>query len=391
MAQGRETGYPTVLFAGGGTGGHLMPGLSVAAELRRRIPGSRPVFVGTSGELERGVVELCGFEFHPLPSLKWPGTALGAPSWAFRSVSGLLGARKLVQRIQPDLVVSLGGHAALAPSLAARLSNIPLVILEQNAYPGKANRILSWWAREVHAPWPGIETFFAYPDRVHVTGNPVRRELNRAPDRRLAARFGLSPRKKTLFVMGGSQGAWFINQTVLEALPRFDEHSSWLQILHSTGKGTFDRVREAYRRSKIQAAVLPFIDDMASAYAAASLVVCRAGGTTLAELTLLGVPAVLIPLPSATDDHQRHNAFRLAQKGAALLMTQAELAPDRLADVVVDLLSHEPRLARMRAASMSLGCPMATGNVVTRICGMVRVDPLTEGAEVLPASFARGG
>jgi len=380
----------TVLFAGGGTGGHLMPGLSVGAELRRRMPESRAVFVGTSGELERDMVESRAFEFHALPSPKWIGSA-AAPRWALRSVGGLLGARKLVQRIQPDIVVSLGGHAALAPSLAGRLADVPLVIMEQNAYPGKANRLLSWWAQEVYAPWPGTETFFAYPDRVHITGNPVRRDLGPSYNRRLAVRFGLSPRKKTLFVTGGSQGARFINRTVIEALPQLENEAAWLQILHSAGRGGYEEVRAAYARSKLQAAVFPFIDDMASAYAVAGLALCRAGGTTLAELTVQGVPAVMIPLPTAANDHQRRNASRLAGEGAALMVDQADLTPERLADTIVRLLRNEPLLTRMREASVRLGFPTATRNVVSRLCNLLRDDSRSGRATPVAASFADGG
>jgi len=380
----------TVLFAGGGTGGHLMPGLTVAAELKRCFPESRQVFVGSTKAIERSMVERHGFEFHALPSAKRPSSPLGAPAWTARMVGGLLGARKLIHKIQPNVVVSLGCYAAFAPSLAARLAGVPLVIMEQNAYPGKTNRLLSWWADEVYAPWRGTEAYFAYPDRVQVTGNPVRGDLRRVHNRRLANEFGLSPRKKTLLVMGGSQGARFINQTMAKALDRLEREAvSWLQVLHSTGEADLEETRAAYERSGMQATVLPFIEDMSTAYAVASLAVCRAGGTTLAELTTQGVPAILIPLPIAANDHQRRNAARLAGLGAAVLVDQSDLTAARLADAVLNVLRNDRLISGMRNASIKIGCPEAARNVVSRLCGVLQNG--SRQAEPLVAPFVEGG
>lgn len=358
----------TVLFAGGGTGGHLMPGLSVAEELRRCFPSrSRMVFVGTANPLERRMVEARGFEFLPLPSLKLARSPLALPRWVARSAGGLLAAKRLMERLRPDVVVSLGGYAAVAPSLAAAVCDVPMAVMEQNAVPGKTNRILSWWARQVYAPWPGTETLFAHPDRVRVTGNPVRADLLRRRSREPAVSFGLSPRKKTLLVMGGSQGAQAINRAVIAALPALEQESAWLQILHSAGEAGYKDTVAAYAGRTIQAAVLPFIADMASAYALCDLAFCRAGGTTLAELTAVGLPAVLAPLPTAAHDHQRRNAALVAGAGAALPVEQADLAEGRLAPILLKLLRDEPRLALMRAASLRLGCPGATEDVAGRI------------------------
>jgi len=374
-----------IVFAGGGTGGHLMPGLSVARALRARSPRCAVAFVGTSRPLEREIVERSGFEYYALPSTRLPKSALGAPNWAMRSVGGLLGARKLMGRLRPDVVVSLGGHAALAPSLAARLAGAPLVIMEQNAYPGKANRLLSWWAEEVYAPWSGTDSFFAYPDRVYVTGNPVRAEFRGECDSRRASAFGLDPRRKTLLVMGGSQGAEALNRCVADALPLLAGEASWLQILHSAGATGYERTTAAYRRSPIRAAVFPFIEDMAAAYGAASLAVCRAGGTTTAELTARGLPAILVPLPFAANDHQRRNAARLAAGGAAIILDQKDLTPHRFVKVVTNLLGNESLLGRMRKASRRLGCPVATTTVLKRICHVVEGHALPREYESLAA------
>ncbi|MGD1000552.1 MAG: undecaprenyldiphospho-muramoylpentapeptide beta-N-acetylglucosaminyltransferase [Candidatus Brocadiia bacterium] len=368
MGKGIEAKRFTGIFAGGGTGGHLMPGLSVAAELRRAYPDtSRLYFVGTSNSLERRLVESHGFDFLSLPSLKLAASPAALPRWIMRLTGGLVEATRLIRRLRPDAVVSLGGYAAVAPSLAAALCRVPMAVMEQNAVPGKTNRLLSWWAREVYAPWPGIESFFAYPERVHVTGNPVREDLPRRRSPHLAGQFGLNPHKCTLLVMGGSQGAQTINRAVVAALPELETESEWLQILHSTGQSGYEETAAAYAGRKIQSAVLPYVEDMASAYALCELALCRAGGTTLAELTTLGVPAVLVPLPIAANDHQRRNASLVAGAGAALLMEQADFAMGRLAATLVGLLRNDECLARMRAASLRLGRPNATKNVAERL------------------------
>jgi UDP-N-acetylglucosamine--N-acetylmuramyl-(pentapeptide) pyrophosphoryl-undecaprenol N-acetylglucosamine transferase len=372
MDEGIEMKRFTVIFAGGGTGGHLMPGLSVAEELRRANPyTSRIHFVGTTNPLERRLVESRQFDFLPLPSLRMTGSPAALPRWVMRSAGGLVEATRLVRRLQPDAVVSLGGYAAVAPSLAAALCGVPMAIMEQNALPGKTNRLLSWWAREVYAPWPGIESFFAYPERVHVTGNPVREDLPRRHSSFGAAQFGLSPRKRTLLVMGGSLGAQTVNRAVVAALPELEAESDWLQILHGTGQTSYEETVAAYAGRKIQSAVLPYVEDMAAAYALCDLALCRAGGTTLAELTTLGVPAVLVPLPSAANDHQRRNASLVAGAGAALLMEQADFAKGTLAATLIGLLRNTECLARMRAASLRLGRPNATKNVAERLISLM--------------------
>lgn len=380
----------TVLFAGGGTGGHLMPGLSVAQELRRRFGDScRVVFAGSTKALEPKLVGGYGFEFVALPSMKRPGEARAVPAWLGRCAGGLLGARRLMTRLRPNLVVSLGGYAALAPGLAAAVSDVPLAVMEQNSIPGKVNKVLSKWAEEVYVPWPRMEKLFPHPERVFVTGNPIRDDLIGERNRRKAERFGLSPNKRTLLVMGGSQGSRFLNRVVLDALPQFEAEANWFQVLHSTGDVEHANVRAAYERSRVQAEAKPFIDDMASAYASCDLVLCRAGGTTLAELTALGVPAVLAPLPTAANDHQRSNASRVAGEGAAFIVEEKEVQPAQLAGIVLSLLRNEACLSRTRAASLRLGRPNATRAVADRLVRMVP-SAAVSGKATPPATVMAG-
>jgi UDP-N-acetylglucosamine--N-acetylmuramyl-(pentapeptide) pyrophosphoryl-undecaprenol N-acetylglucosamine transferase len=361
-----------VLFAGGGTGGHLMPGIAVARELARRFRRSRIAFAGTSKSLERRLVEGHGFAFVDLPSLKFDGSPLTAPRWALRAANGGWAAARLLRRFRPSLVVSLGGYAALAPSLMAALGRLPVVVMEQNAVPGKASRLLSWWAREVYVPWPGGEARFPHPERVHVTGTPVRCERHGRRNRQLAGRFGLNPRKRTLLVTGGSQGAAYINGCITGALDRFEAEASWLQILHHAGEGHAATVRAAYEGRKIEAAVLPYIDDMMAAWALCDLAFCRDGGTSLAEVTALGVPAVLVPLPTAAHDHQRHNAAVLVREGAALLAEEPDRGGAELAEMLIGLLRDEARLYAMEERALRIGRPAAAAKVVDRMVTVMR-------------------
>jgi len=380
----------TVLFAGGGTGGHLMPGLSVAEELRR-LHGERvrAVFAGTQEGMERGLVEARGFEFAGLANMRFSRTLLGMPRWAFRSAGGLVAARRLVGRLSPDVVVSLGGHAALAPSLAGVLANRPLALMEQNAIPGKTNRWLSWWATEAYAPWPGIERLFARPERVRVTGNPVRAEILRRPSREeAAAAFGLDPAKRTLLVLGGSLGALAVNRAVAEALPHLEAEADRIQILHSAGRTGFEEARAACRGRRLCAVTRPFIEEMGAAYAVCDLALCRAGGTTLAELTALGVPALLVPLPSAANDHQRRNAQVLAGAGGALIFEQEDLDGRRLAAFVLNLMENPLALSRMRAASLTLGRPHAAAEIARRLTDLLPGGTAPVG---VPAAAGIGG
>jgi len=371
MLNGDDRRGITVLFAGGGTGGHLMPGISVAQELLRRRPGARVIFVGSGRPLERELVERHSLEFVELPSLRLPGSPASTPGWFYRAAHGIGSGIRLLARLDPDIVVSLGSYAAVAPGIAAAIRGIPLVILEQNAVPGRANKFLSWWAREVYVPWPGCEASFAHVERVFVTGNPVRSDLHISRSRHLATRFGLSPRKRTLLVLGGSQGARFLNDAMVALLPRFDRESSWLQVLHSTGSAQYESVRAAYAAHRVQASLHPFIEDMAAAYGSCDLALCRGGGTTLAELASLGVPAVVVPLPHATNDHQRRNCAMLAAQGGIIVVEQDDTDVAEIGEVMIRLLRDDRLRAQMRCALLRVGRPAAAARVVDRILEVV--------------------
>lgn len=366
-----------VIFGGGGTGGHLTPGLSVAEEIRRRFHDADILFLGTGKDLEAHMVCSNGFRLERTSASQLQSGARHLPQFAANLCIGLGEALRLIGRFKPDLVVGLGGYASAAPVIAARLRGLPVLLLEQNSIPGRANRLLARWADEVDCQWKYSADYFPQPTKVAVTGNPIRqRVLTQAAasqdgegDKRdeMLKLFGLSWGKKTLLVAGGSQGARAINEAVIASLPQFERLADSLQIVHCTGLLDFDLVKAAYAISPLQAHVCSFLDDMGSAYAVADLAVCRAGATTIAELTAVGVPAILIPYPFAADNHQHWNACILADKGAAVLLPQSEGMAEKFTKLVAEMISDPVWLGEMRKASKRLGVPDAAHRVVDRI------------------------
>lgn len=365
---------PSFLFCGGGTGGHLTPGLSVAEEIKRRLPEARLVFAGTGRQGEREWVLRHGFDFVQTPSAPWGAGLVRSPRFVVSNAAGFFASMLGQSRLAPRAVIGLGGYGALAPGVAAAAMKRPLVLLEQNAVPGKANRLLSRWAREVYCAWEASADRLRHPERAVATGNPIRRALREGADGDPAERFGLDPRKRTLFVMGGSQGAAAVNRAVAEGLGGLRDCADWLQVLHSTGQATYEEVRAAYQTSGLRHCVMPFIQDMASAYAVADLVLCRAGGTSLAEISAAGLPALVVPLPFAAHDHQRANARLFEGAGAAVAVEQDALTPAETVGLVKRIMGDSEKLAKMAEASRRAGRPDAAERVVDRLLAVAEAD-----------------
>lgn len=349
-----------ILFAGGGTAGHVFPSLAVARALVALDPSVEPVFAGTEERLEGRLVPEAGFRLHhvkalPVPRRLSPGL--------FKVPGGL---REAVRRCEEILreegavaAATFGGYVSFPVSRAAAKLGRPLVIHEQNAVPGLANRFAARWASKIAVTFPGSAERFPHPDKVVVTGNPVRDEML-ALDldaRRAEARrgFGLDPDVTTLLVFGGSQGARSLNRAAVRS------HGLWsapsqLQILHAAGSVLHGEAAAAWEKARDRGSgprvrCVDFIDDMGAAYAAADIVVCRAGATSIAELTALGRPSVLVPYPHATRDHQMHNARALAQVGGAQVIEDGELSGRRLVDAVEPWIADaDARAAASRAA-----------------------------------------
>ena len=352
-----------MIIAGGGTGGHLFPGLAVAETLAGQGEAT-VLFVGSAYGLEATAIPQTRFPFRALALRGVRGRGLrGVLGFAWHLPVTLLQSWRIIGAFQPTLVLGLGGYGSVPVALAAWLRRIPLVLLEQNAHPGLANRILARLARKVCTTYPESARFFPAGKALH-TGNPVRQlSCARSP---ASDRF-------TIFAFGGSQGAHTINRALVDAAATLAAHVAGLRIIHQTGAADAAWVRKRYREMRADAEVLEFVQDMSAAYGRADLVICRAGATTLAEVTALGKPAILVPYPFAADDHQRKNAEVLRGRGAAQLILNAELSGERLAACVLDLIHDRERLRAMAAAAKQLAVPAATERVIT-VCRQVEAE-----------------
>lgn len=343
-----------MLIAGGGTGGHLFPGIALAEEVSTRHPANSVVFIGTTRGLEARVVPQAGFTFEAIRSQGLNGVGLRKLLLGLLTVPvSLFQSWRLLLKYKPDVVVGVGGYSSGPVVLAAWLMGIPTAVQEQNALPGLTNRMLSRIAKAVFVAFEEAKTFFP-SGKVHVIGNPIRRALlenflrSHAPHNK----FGV-------LVFGGSLGAKGLNARVLEALPHLAALKDDLVFVHQTGKADVDAVKAGYAGLGFTAEVTDFIDNMSGAYANADLVICRAGATTVAELTICKKAAVLVPFPAATNDHQAVNAKALVDSGAALMFRESELTGQALADIVADLKAHPERLKKMEKAAGLLGRPEA--------------------------------
>ena len=349
----------SVLIAGGGTGGHLFPGLAVAGELRRREPGVQIAFVGTARGLESRAVPQAGYPLDVIRSAGLKGKSAGA---RLRGVSTLplsvVDAWRVISRRRPDLVIGVGGYSSGPVVLLAALRGIPTMVLEQNATPGLTNRLLAPWVRAAAVTYDAALPHFK--GKGFVSGNPVRAEFleDRPASRRSAA--------PAVLVLGGSQGAHAINLAVAAAVPEVVAVHRGLTLVHQTGERDAATMRDAYARAGIAARVEPFLDDVAGEMRAADLVIGRAGATSLAELAAIGRAALLVPFPAATDDHQRKNADVLVAGGAARVIDERELTGRRLATEVSGLLAEPATLAGMGVAMKAFARPHAAADIVDR-------------------------
>ena len=364
MAAGR-----TILIAGGGTGGHLMPALAIATRLRERHPQLEPVLLGATRGIEATLLPTRDFRYHLLPveplyrKQWWKNVRL--PLMATRVLRQL--ARVFAEE-RPVAVLGTGGYASGPAVWLAARRGIPAAVQEQNAFPGLATRILARRVNEVYLGLPEARTRLRFGPRtvVYDTGNPIP-PPDPARRERALARFGLAGRAKpVLLITGGSQGALAINEAV----------AAWIEaggareytVLWATGRGTYDRFVALHRPPDVQ--VFGFLDPIADAYAVADLAVARAGMMTGAELCAWGIPSILIPLPTAAEDHQRFTAEALAGAGAAAMLEQRHLTAQSFAGMVRDLVGDPARLGAMAAAARSRGKPHAADEIVARLVAL---------------------
>ncbi len=353
-----------VLIAGGGTGGHVYPGIAVAEELARTRKDAEIVFVGTRRGLEAQAVPEAGFRIRytwsrGLPRRawwRWPAAVLG-------NLVGFLQALWVVATEKPDVVLGTGGYVSGPVTLAAWLLGRPIVLQEQNSVPGLANRWLAQIADEVHLSFVEARSYFRRRDHLKVTGNPIREHILGGDRPSALQEFGLTPGRPTVFVFGGSRGAHRINEAALEAMRRLKDRVN-VQFILQTGREDFDWAGSVVEQERLPARVLPYLRRIHQAYAAADLVVCRSGAMTLAEIAACGTPAILVPYPHAAHDHQAVNAANLVDRGAAAMILDRELTGERLAQEIAHWLADRQALSRMSANARTFARPDAAARIV---------------------------
>lgn len=362
----------SIVFAGGGTGGHLYPGLAIAEAIKTRKADAVITFIGTKDKIEARVVPATGFGFIPITVVGFRRRlALSNVFFPFIFLKALAQSFYHLRRIRPSVVVGTGGYVSGPPLLVATWLGIPTLVQEQNSYPGVTTRMLAKRATQIHITFPESIKYFARRNQVFISGNPTRASIGRISREDGARKFDCDPAKKTICVFGGSLGAASINAAAALAIQQWKSHH--IQVVWQTGPSEYEtvigstEVRKAIDEGIVK--VYPFIDAMEYAYAASDLAVCRAGATTLAELTRAGLPSVLIPYPHAAADHQTVNARTMESAGAAIVCADSD-AREKLGGIVTALIAGTQQLRTMADAARSLGKPEAAGTIAEAVLGL---------------------
>lgn len=359
---------PRFIISGGGTGGHIYPAIAIANELKLRFPESEILFVGAKDKMEMQKVPQAGY---PIEGL-WISGIQRKITWSnlmfpIKFVSSLLKSRKIIKRFKPDVVIGTGGFASGAVVKVAQQMGLPTLIQEQNSYPGITNKMLSAQARAICVAYEGLDKFFP-KDKIVFTGNPVRQDLLDVNNRRQDAlqHFGLDPNKKTLLVLGGSLGARRINQLIKSELDNTLQQN--IQLIWQCGKLYHDEYQKYNQSTQVQ--VLPFIDRMDLAYAAADLIISRAGASSVSELSIVGKPTIFIPSPNVAEDHQTKNAQAIADKNGAVLIKESAL-DEQFASQFLQLVNEDEWSEKLSKNIKKLAKPNATKDIVDQVVGML--------------------
>ncbi len=351
-----------VIIAGGGTGGHLFPGLAVAEELLHRRPGSEILFVTGHRRIESEILDRYGFSQLSIDveGLKGRGYIKGMVA-IWRLPHALFQSFRIIRMRAPQLVVGVGGYSSGPVCLAAKIMGIPTAIHEQNTIPGFTNRVLSRIVDKVLISFDESSNYFLGRP-VRLTGNPVRKELLTDTHRH-----NDTAKVFTVLVTGGSQGALAINNAAVKAMAIMKAEGKAFRVIHQTGETDFTRMKAEYATAGIQSEIHPFIRDMARAYSEADIVVSRAGATTISELAALGIPSILIPFPYATNRHQEINARVLVDTGGAEILLQKDLSGERLADILMGYMNNRTALNKMGEQAIQKGLPNAASAIVDQL------------------------
>lgn len=352
-----------VIISGGGTGGHIFPALSIAGEIRARMPEAEILFVGALGKMEMERVPAAGFPIMGLPVIGMP-RKLSPKIFLFlwKLFLSMREARRIIRDFKPDVAVGVGGFASGPVLKAAVRKKVPAILQEQNSYAGVTNKLLAAKVRRVCVAYPGMEKYFP-AGKIILTGNPVRQSLMEPVDRKVALNaFGLVSTGPVILIIGGSLGARTLNESVMANLALIA--GSDVQLIWQTGKIYYREMTErlkAFHPENLK--ILEFLSDMNLAYGAADLVISRAGAGTISEICLLGKPSVLVPSPNVAEDHQTKNAMALVERNAAVLVKDSE-ANEKLLQAAFDLVKDRNRLEMLSASALQLARPDATARIV---------------------------
>lgn len=363
-----------VVISGGGTGGHIYPGIAIANKIKELQPEAEITFVGVKKRIEEKIVPREGYPLHTIQVQYLPRRP-GLRTFTFFTslVIGLLQSLWFLKRYQPRVVVGTGGYVSGPVVYAAHLLGIPTLIQEQNSYPGITTRLLAGKADEIHLAFTEALAYFRKiknQEKFRITGNPIRLATELPPRGPALQQFGLDARHRTLFLFGGSQGASALNHALRDALPLLTPE---IQIIWQTGEADFEAIRQACAGLAQRIFVAPFIYNMMDAYAAATLVLCRAGAITIAELVQLGIPAIFVPLPTAAEGHQEKNARVLVQAQAAAMILQQDLTGQVLQETIEALIFDEPKLQQFRENLRLFHHPHAAETIAQRVLELAQI------------------
>jgi UDP-N-acetylglucosamine--N-acetylmuramyl-(pentapeptide) pyrophosphoryl-undecaprenol N-acetylglucosamine transferase len=384
-----------LVIAGGGTGGHLFPGLALAEELLARGSGHSVLFLGSRGGIEERILPLHSYRYELLPSLKGGFFNFSGPSKLWLGCRGYLQARRSLLNFNADAVVGLGGYASALPVLAAWGIEVPRLIIELNVIPSKTNRYLAAFSDEISAQFPECAKHFSKPLRVRHMGNPLRKKILDAAKLTVQRNTSLreTPAEPTLLVIGGSQGAKALNDIAIKAWPRLKQAVPGIRMILVAGREDEQRCVEAFAAHNIRGSVVGFVEAMEDLYIQADVVLARSGAASLAEIAAFSLPSILIPYPHAADDHQVENAKVYAERGAGWMMIQKEVEVERLAQRVADAVLQPERRRKMSVAAHSLAMLDAARDTADRLIemgtGMVRAGAGTQSKSKVPSQIVR--
>lgn len=368
MKEQMNSRQPKVIISGGGTGGHIFPAIAIADALKKRYPQADILFIGAKNRMEMDRVPKAGY---PIEGLWISGfkreLSLDNLSFPFKLISSMINARKILKRFKPDVVVGVGGFASGPTMKTAASMNIPIVIQEQNSYPGITNKIVAKKASKICVAYDNMDQWFP-KDKIVLTGNPLRNNIVPMDDRKNEGMeyFGLNPEKKTILLVGGSQGALGINRGISAQLSSFKEND--YQLIWQTGKHYYDRAVQEVADNGLQDRIkcTVFIDRMDLAYSVADVVISRAGAMSISELSLLKKAVVFVPLPTAAEDHQTKNAMSLVNAKAAMIVKNSETEKELL-PAVFDLLKNVDKQNEMKDNIAKFARPNAAEDIVDQI------------------------